>query len=170
MVYRKDYIMQEEIENRSVTLVITTSKLTVRVLREAMRRYLEAKKRQHQTSTAKDAVKHGKQTVKQLISQDKGVTSIEVTDSNIQSFERVARKYGVDFAVKKDTSQHPPKYLVFFKAPDTDAMTAAFKEFTAKAVKRKEKPSILAKLQGFREIINQSFHSKTKTQKQEHSL
>jgi len=49
-------------------------------------------------------------------------------------------------------------------------MTAAFKEFTAKAVKRKEKPSILAMLQGFREIINQSLHSKTKTRKQEHSL
>jgi len=162
--------MQEEIENRSVTLVITTSKLTARVLRDAMRRYLETKKYQNRTSLKKDAVKHGKQTVKQLVGQGKGVTNIEVTDSNIGSFERVARKYGVDFAVKKDTSQHPPKYLVFFKAPDTDAMTAAFREFTAKAVKRKEKPSVLAKLQAFRDIINQSLHGKTKTRKQEHSL
>ncbi len=135
-----------------------------------MRRYLETKEYQSRTTLAEDTVKHGKQTVKQLVGQGKGVTNIEVTDSNIKSFERVARKYGVDFAVNKDNLQHPPKYLVFFKAPDTDAMTAAFKEFTAKAVKRKEKPSILAKLQGFRELINQSLHSKTKTRKQEHSL
>jgi hypothetical protein len=162
--------MQEEIENRSVTLVIATSKLTARVLRDAMRRCLETKKYQNRTLSTKDTVKHGKQTLKQLVGQGKGVTNIEVTDSNIGSFEGVASKYGVDFAVKKDTSQHPSKYLVFFKAPDTDAMTAAFKEFTAKAVKRKEKPSILEKLQGFREIINQSLHSKTKTRKQEHSL
>ena len=162
--------MQEEIENRSVTLVISTSKLTARALRNAMRRYLETKRYQNRTSLAKDTMKHGKQTVKQLVGQGKGATNIEVTDSNIKPFERVARRYGVDFAIRKDTSQHPPKYLVFFKAPDTDAMTAAFREFTAKAVKRKEKPSILAKLQGFREIINQSLHSKTKTRKQEHSL
>lgn len=55
----------------------------------------------------------GKQTVKQLIGQNQGVSNIEITDSNIKSFERVARKYGVDFAVKKDRSVSPPKYLVF---------------------------------------------------------
>lgn len=162
--------MQEEIENRSVTLVISASKLTLRVLQDAIRQYLAEQKYKTNNFPKTDPAKHGKQTVKDLVGQGKGVTNIEVTDSNIKLFEHVARRYGVDFAVKKDTLQHPPKYLVFFKAPDTDAMTAAFKEFTAKAVKRKEKPSILARLQGFREIINQSFHSKTKTRKQEHSL
>lgn len=51
--------------------------------------------------------------MKQLIGQNQGVSNIEITDSNIKSFERVARKYGVDFAVKKDRSVSPPKYLVF---------------------------------------------------------
>ena len=63
----------------------------------------------------------GKQTVKQLIGQNQGVSNIEITDSNIKSFERVARKYGVDFALKKDKSGDIPKYLVFFKARDADA-------------------------------------------------
>jgi hypothetical protein len=162
--------MQEEIENRSITLVITTSKLTARVLRDAMRRYLETKKYQHRTTTAKDTVKHGKQTVKQLVGQGKGVTNIEVTDSNIKAFERVANKYGMDFAVKRDASQRPPKYLVFFKAPDTDAMTTAFREFTAKTIKRENKPSILAQLHKFQQLVRNRTSAKERNREQEKSI
>ena len=58
---------------------------------------------------------HGKIPVKKLVGQGEGAKSIEGTDSNIKSFERVARKYNVDFAVKRDKTTEPPKYLVFFK-------------------------------------------------------
>ena len=74
----------------------------------------------------------GKQTVKELIGQNQGVSNIEITEKNIKGFDRVARKYGVDYAVKKDTSGEIPKYLVFFKARDADALTAAFTEFASK--------------------------------------
>ena len=84
--------------------------------------------------------------------QNQGVSNIEITDSNIKSFERVARKYGVDFAVKKDRSVSPPKYLVFFKGRDADALTAAFREYTAKEVKRasQDKPSVLEQLRALK--------------------
>lgn len=49
--------------------------------------------------------------MKQLVRQGAGVQNIEITDKNIKSFEHVARKYGVDFALKKDTASG--KYLVF---------------------------------------------------------
>ena len=64
----------------------------------------------------------------------------------------VARKYGVDFALKKDTSGDIPKYLVFFKARDADALTAAFKEYTAKEVRRasKDRPSVLEQLRALK--------------------
>ena len=90
--------------------------------------------------------------MKQLIGQNQGVSNIEITDSNIKSFERVARKYGVDFALKKDKSGDIPKYLVFFKARDADALTAAFKEYTAKEVKRasQDKPSVLEQLRALK--------------------
>jgi hypothetical protein len=69
-----------------------------------------------------------------------------VTDGNIKSFERTANKYGIDYALKKDTSEQPPRYLVFFKGRDVDVMTQAFKEFSAKTVKQKEKQSLKQKL------------------------
>ena len=96
---------------------------------------------------------HGKQSVKSLVEQGGGVQNIEITDKNIKSFERVARKYGVDFALKKDPSQG--KYLVFFKARDADALNAAFAEYTAKTLNRKRgKPSLKKQLSHFKELVS----------------
>lgn len=143
--------MQEEIESRTVTLAINATKLTARVLRDAIRKLMAARKNHSRDSPQ---IPHGKMSVKQLAEQNVGLQNIEITDSNIKSFERVARKYGVDFALKKDATVTPPKYLVFFKARDADALTAAFTEFSAKTVKNRdvEKPSILAALQKFKEL------------------
>jgi len=95
---------------------------------------------------------HGKQTVKQLVGQGVGVQNTEITNKNIKSFEHIARKYGVDYALKKDPSAG--KYLVFFKARDADALNAAFAEYTAKTLKRgKRKPSLLAQLNHFKEVV-----------------
>lgn len=155
--------MQEEVEHRTVTLAISTTKLTGRVLKAAIRKLLASWKK------GRDSPKilHGKQTVKQLIGQNAGVSNIEVTDSNIKSFERVARKYGVDFALKKDATVRPPKFLVFFKARDADALTAAFQEFTAKTVRKAERPSILAQLRKFKELLKNSVIDKVKRREQE---
>lgn len=56
---------------------------------------------------------HGKQTIKQLIAQGAQLTNIQITDQNIKSFDRVARKYGIDYSLKKDSHVEPPLYLVF---------------------------------------------------------
>ena len=99
-------------------------------------------------------IKHGKQSMKQLARQNRGMTNIEITDDNIKGFERFARKYGVDFALKKDGTQHPPTWYVFFKAQDADAINAAFKEFTTKMMKRsKGAPSVVADLGKFKELV-----------------
>ena len=135
--------MQEEVENRTVSLAIRSSKLTADVLKKAITKYLAYRK---EKSKAKAVMKPtGKQTVKELIGQNQGVSNIEITEKNIKGFDRVARKYGVDYAVKKDTSGEIPKYLVFFKARDADALTAAFTEFASKE-KNREKPSVIKHL------------------------
>ena len=135
--------MQEEVENRTVSLAIHSSKLTADVLKKAITKYLAYRK---EKTKAKAVMKPtGKQTVKELIGQNQGVSNIEITEKNIKGFDRVARKYGVDYAVKKDTSGEIPKYLVFFKARDADALTAAFTEFASKE-KNREKPSVIKHL------------------------
>jgi predicted solute-binding protein len=81
-----------------------------------------------------------------------------VGDAGIRTFERIAKKYGVDFAIMKDKSEKPPVYTAFFKARDTDAMEAVINEYIKKMMKIKDRPSVLAKLQKFIEIAKK--HSK----------
>ena len=113
--------MQEEVTQKTIALVIKTAKLDANVLKAAMRMYLNHRRQKAQKT-------HGKTSVKKLVGEGVGVSSIEVMDGNIKSFERVARKYNVDFAVKKDKTTDPPKYVVFFKGRDADAVAQAFKE------------------------------------------
>ena len=151
--------MQEEVENRTLTLIVSGTKFTGRLLKAAISKYMahrREKKLVKQRSRDSPVTPKGKQTVKQLIGQNQGVSNIEINDPSIRDFERIARKYGVDYAVKKDRSTSPPKYLIFFKGRDADALTAAFSEYTQKKVKkadRSERPSVLEKLAQFKELL-----------------
>ncbi len=137
--------MQEQVNEKTVSLIVRGSKLTAHMLQKALTKLLAEMKKQQQKGSKPKAY-HGMQSVKELVGQGAGVSNIEITDGNIKSFDRVARKYGVDYSLKKDKSVDPPKWLVFFKARDADALTAAFKEFSAKKIKRNDKPSLLGAL------------------------
>lgn len=136
--------MQDEVREKSVALVIKTgksgAKLTEEVLKHAIRQYLK-----HAAEPPQ-----GKQSVKSLVRQGRGVKSIEITDRNIRSFERVGRKYGVTYALKKDSAKG--RYIVLFRAGDEDALNAAFTEYTAKTLARgKGKLSILHQISHFKD-------------------
>jgi len=141
--------MQEEVTQKTIALAVRTSKLTAEVLRKVMKMYLESQKQRA------NQPKHGKQSVKELVGQNAGVSNIEISDGNIRAFERVAKKYKVDFAVTKDKSVMPPKYLVFFKGRDADVLTQAFKEFVRGGEKKKGKKRVSAKqkLAEFKEVL-----------------
>ena len=96
---------------------------------------------------------HGKQTVKELIGQGQGVTNIDIAKTDLKGFEKVARKYGIDYAIRRDSSVDPPHYLVFFKAKDADAMTAAFNEYSQRVLRREERPSVLEQLRKIKAAI-----------------
>lgn len=157
--------MQEEVENKVVIVMTNCSKLTARELKQAMSKVLAAWKQRKAVHKQKQAAKeaeqaHGKMKVKELAAKDKGMQSIEVNDSNIGSFNRIARKYGIDFAPYKVKGEK--KYLVFFKAPDVDAMTAAFTEYTQKEVKKASRPSIRQRLAELSALIKHPKKDKTR--------
>ena len=134
--------MQEEVNKQVIGVAIDGGKLTAKTLGKALALLVkELEKNNSQPKTYQ-----GKQTIKQLMSQNATINNIEITDGNIKSFQRTANKYGIDYALKKDVSQTPPRYLVFFKGRDIDVMTAAFKEFSQSVVTQNEKPSIRQKL------------------------
>lgn len=78
--------MQEEVEQKTFNIVVSTTKLTARTI-------LNAGKAAIQQQQAKMA--GGKQSVRMLLRQNRGVSSVEIDKTNIRGFERYAKKYGM---------------------------------------------------------------------------
>ncbi|MDO4554416.1 MAG: PcfB family protein [Lachnospiraceae bacterium] len=140
--------MEEEVTQKTIMLSIKATKLTAEVLRNALKKYLAA-----QQKKGPNPYKKGKQSYRELRKQNVELSHIEINDSNIRSFERVAREFKIDYSLKKDTMEKPPKYLVFFKGRDTDTMNLAFKKYVGKQMQKKQQPSIRRKLAYFKEIV-----------------
>ena len=141
--------MQDEINEKTVALYIKTGKLTAEVLQKAMKAALAQAKKQIGKQP------HGKQTLKQLMKQNTGVSNIEITKDNIKAFESTAKKYGIDFALK---------------GRDADALTAAFKEFSAKKLTQDKKPSIRKALAAFREKAKELNASRQQTKNKDREV
>lgn len=75
---------------------------------------------------------HGRQTVKQLMRHGVSTNSLELS-GDTKAFDRVARKWNVDYAFYKTG---PDKYLLFFKAGQADVMTACFSEYSRKVLNK----------------------------------
>ena len=135
--------LQEEITQKTLALCVEASKMTAQLLQQAMKKVLADMEKHKKNSQ----LRHGKQTLRQLMKHNTGVSNIEITDQNIRAFSATAKKYGIDFALKKDTSDEIPRYLVFFKGRDADVITAAFREFSAKNLEKEKKPSIRKELE-----------------------
>ena len=129
--------MQEEIEHKTVNLAISTTKLSARTLLRGMQFLL----RQYDKHASQ-----GKQSMKRLVRQNRGVTNVEIQKTGIKDFDRYAKRYHIDYSIQKDLSCTPPRYLVFFKAPDAEAFNSAFKEYSASLLNKDKRPSVLAKL------------------------
>lgn len=159
--------MQEQVNEKTMSLIFRGTKFTGRMLEKALNKLLADMKRQKQKGAAPKSYK-GKQSVKELVKQGAGVINIEIADEGLKRFEGIARKYGVDFAIKKDVSETPPKWLVFFKARDEHAMTAAFNEYTSKSITRgPKKPSLLSALRKNVELIKNQVVDKVRNKRRE---
>ena len=100
--------MQEEIEQKTIALAVKTGKLTSQVLQAAMKKFLAAR----QKGTGK--AHYGKQSLRQLKKDGCALSNIEITDSNIGLFRPCAKKYGIDFTLRKDRTTHPPRYCLLY--------------------------------------------------------
>lgn len=137
--------MQEELEQRTVSVTVQAAKLSGRVLKAAIAAALRKMEQERNTP------KVGRNTMKRLAGRDGGMNTIEVS-GRIRSFERYARKHKVRYHIEKEVGVDPPRWTVYFKANQADALTAAFKEYTKKDLSRESRPSMLAKLHKFKEL------------------
>ena len=166
--------MQEEVDEKTVALVINGGKISGRILKAALEKMVHGieekrrltgseteaqRKEKHAKKAAqkevKKANKPGRRTLKSMMESGSELSNIEITDNNIRSFEKVARKYRIQYSLKKDKSVTPPNYIVFFRAKHAEVMNAAFKEYTDVALPKSRKASIRKRL---RKAIERTAH------------
>ena len=139
--------MQEESTQRTVALVVRAAMLTEEILKKALILYM------NDWESGNIPEKHGKMSVRDLMGKDQGANTMDINNGNIRDFDRVAAKYNIDYAIKKDKSENPPKYLVFFKGRDKDVIAEAFRDFCDLNEKKSKRPSVRQKLRQFRSKV-----------------
>lgn len=131
---------------KTISLAIQTEKLTSNILKTAMQEFLSGR-----------AEKKGKMSFRQLEKQSKSkLDSIEVTENKIADFLKTARKYEVDFAIKRDKSASPPKYHVFFSADKTENFKKAFTEYASRIAEKSPKHGEISREQLKEEAVRVS--------------
>ena len=134
--------MEEDVTRRTIAISVQATKLTGRELCKAFQKFLAQAEKQRRASLTP----HGRQSVKQLMGHAGQSNSIQLK-GDARLFDRIARKFNVDYAFHK---VGPKDYLLFFKAGQADAITAAFSEYTKRVMARqKDRPSILGQLRQF---------------------
>ena len=156
--------MQEEVTQKTIALSMKTGKLTAQVLQAALKKYL-----QHRAK-GKTALHHGQQSLKQLKKHGAALSNIEITEANIGAFKPCAKKYGVDFALRKDKTTQPPHYVVIFKSKDVDNLEQAFREFTAKTLSKEQRPSIRKALSAMKQKTAEQTKQRAKEKVRERGL
>ena len=120
--------MQEEIEHKTVNFAISTTKLSARTLLRGMQFLL----RQYDKHASQ-----GKQSMKRLVRQNRGVTNVEIQKTGIKDFDRFAKRYHIDYSIQKDLSCTPPRYIPAVKSVPlsspkaSPASTSQARSFTA---------------------------------------
>ena len=143
--------MQEEVNQKTVALSIRTTKLTGKVLAAALGKVARALQKHHR----KALTPQGRQSVKKLMNHYGGKSVMPYVGA------RIAKEFHVDYAFHKVSPGH---YLLFFKANQADAITAAFQKYSAKVLnKEQDKASILGQLRKFTEQIRTQAKEKQRT-------
>lgn len=119
---RRGLLVDEDVSRRSIAVTVKTGKLTARALAYA----LGAAARKIRKAQRAAQTPQGKQSVRKLMGQVGDTSGMELP-GDTRLFDRVARRWGVDYAIRPVDKG---KYLLLFKARQADAVTGCFAEYS----------------------------------------
>ena len=134
--------MAQNLSEDMYAVSIKAAKLTESVFKEAILNALKQKE-------FRPSGKHRVSTLLKNANDGKALQSIEVTDQNIKSFEQSARKFNINYALKKEKISGT--YLVFFNAKDTEQVYKAFSHYAKTHMSQeKDKPSVIKQIESIK--------------------
>ena len=110
--------MSKESTEKTISFLWQGAGVTKEVLAELCRTFLE------------NPPKHGLKSYGSMLKSGK-LESIEITENNIGSFLDTARKFDIDYALKRDSTTAPPTYHVFFTTGNSENFRKAFAEYAS---------------------------------------
>ena len=158
--------MQEDIEQRTLTLIISGTKHTGRLLKAAISKYL-AHRKEKKLQKGRDSPEvqsYGKVSMDELQKRYGDMREVDVQDKSLRSFDRYARQYRVTYSVRTNGKG---QYQVFFKAPNEANMQTAFEKYAGKKLQKAQRPSVLAKLAKFKEMVKKPIADRAKRKEME---
>lgn len=118
--------MQDETSQATMSLMIRSSRVTAQMLRDAIRQILS----QRNVLEGRIRSEHTeRQTLRTLVQQGSELTNVRISQENIADFQDIARRYGIDYSLKRDRSRDDPGYRVFFRARDWETLWSAMEEY-----------------------------------------
>jgi hypothetical protein len=120
--------LQEQIDREAIGITLKASRLTAKGLAKAFMAVVRKIQKEHQ----KAQTPHGRQSAKKLMNHNVPTNTIPI-EGDRGLFDRVARKWSVDYHIHKTG---PKKYLLLFKSGQADAVTAALSEYSVLVMKR----------------------------------
>ena len=100
--------------------------------------------------------KTGKQSLESLMASGDKLATLPLDSKSIKSFQKIARKYGIDYSLEKDLNKDPPRHTLTYRAKDTDTMMSAFKEYLNKtlAKQKSKKPTYQQRMKNAKDRMN----------------
>lgn len=126
--------MSRQDAEKTISFSVQAVKVTAELLKEMCRAFLDS------------PPKHGKIRYGDIAKSGK-LESIEVTENNIGSFLDTARKYDIDYALKRDNSTSPPTYHVFFTTGHSENFRKAFAEYAGGMQSQLQDRSVISREQ-----------------------
>lgn len=124
----QEYLIDRELKalNQLVEIAVNKALPTMLDVAKGMAKWLDGQ----------NGGKKGQQNLKQLTRYGDKLSEIPLNSENVKMFTQIARKHGVSFTLVKDDTKTPPRHTVYFRAKDTESMTAAFKEYITKEMNK----------------------------------
>ena len=94
--------------------------------------------------------------MKKLLRQDQQVSRINVDEAGLKDFQKLAKSYGIDFAIVQSKHKEPPEYTCFFKAKDREAIDNLLEDYMERNLHKKK--SVIAKIKEKLKEIAKSPH------------
>lgn len=144
----------DEMQKETIDVTVKCNKLTKPIFDEICKQLnKQFEKVKNAETDLHQQMKSKKISMNKLKKSGGALVNMKIGDDNLKSFDKFAKKYNVEYSLKKDKSTEPATYHIFFKANDFESINKAVGEYVKNNEKIANRKPIKERLQDFKSEI-----------------